>query len=122
MRKLIAILLILSVILTGCGEEQAEEQQSKVEITKNQDQLDTQRPVAEIAIERCIELCLRQDGNLDQGPCLSNEIVEDWVCDVAHAPRLTLDNQPENQCFAYREGKAQHFVEIDPDCNFIRFN
>ena len=56
---------------------------------------------------------------MTNGPCLSNEIVEDWVCDVAHSPRQAVDDLPENQCPAYGD-KASHFVEVDPDCNFIR--
>ena len=126
--RLIPILIILSVILAGCEAEvepaqepqpevePIQEEQAEVEITPIQE-----RPIEEIAIEKCIELCLSQKDNLDQGPCLSNEIVEDWVCDVAHSPRLSLDNQPENQCSAYKEKKAHHFVEVDPECGFIKF-
>jgi hypothetical protein len=81
----------------------------------------------EIARITCIEECknrLDLEIDLSEGPCLSdgdvNWMIEDWVCDVAHSPREDVDNQPENQCRAYREGKAHHFVEVDPDCNFIR--
>jgi hypothetical protein len=31
-----------------------------------------------------------------------------------------VDDEPENQCEAYREGEAGHFVELDPEGNFIR--
>lgn len=58
--------------------------------------------------------------NLNNGPCLSNEIYADWVCDVAHDPREQIDNIPENQCPVFREGKAHHFVEVDENCDFIR--
>jgi hypothetical protein len=74
------------------------------------------------AKQMCEDLCkaaLNQGYNLSAGPCLSNEIVDDWVCDVAHSPRQDIDNLPENQCPAY--GKtARHFVEVDPECRFIR--
>ncbi len=74
------------------------------------------------ARQMCEEMCraaLNQGQNLSAGPCLSNEITADWVCDVAHSPREPIDNMPENQCPAY--GKtARHFVEVDPNCKFIR--
>ena len=42
------------------------------------------------------------------------------VCDVAHSPREAVDDLPENQCADFREGRAHHFVEVTPDCRFIR--
>jgi hypothetical protein len=71
----------------------------------------------------CVLLCkleLQKGADLNSGPCLSNDVIEDgeWVCDVAHDPRLPVDNQPENQCPAYGPGK--HFVEVDEQCNVIR--
>ncbi len=58
--------------------------------------------------------------DMSNGPCLSNEVIPDWVADVVHWPRQAIDNDPANQCPAYREGKARHFVELDPEGNFIR--
>ncbi|MEM5811193.1 MAG: hypothetical protein QXG91_00380 [Candidatus Aenigmatarchaeota archaeon] len=80
---------------------------------------------AEKAKEICIKKCqdaLSSGQNLANGPCLLNPIEElpDWVCDVAHHPRENIDNLPENQCSAFREGKAKHFVEVSPTCEFIR--
>jgi hypothetical protein len=54
------------------------------------------------------------------GPCLADEIIDDWAADVAHDPRQDIDNQPENQCRSYRDGDTHHFVELDPDGNLIR--
>ncbi len=72
----------------------------------------------------CIDLCktARADGvNLSRGPCLANPIKNtDWVCDVAHNPREMVDNMPENQCSAFRDGTAHHFVEVDESCKIIR--
>lgn len=73
----------------------------------------------------CINACksaLNAGQNLENGPCLLNPITEtpDWVCDVAHSPRQAIDNLQENQCQAFREGKAHHFVEVDTSCNLIR--
>ena len=79
----------------------------------------------EIAKEECIKLCkaaLEKGLDLSNGPCLGNPIekLPNWVCDVAHLPRKDVDNKPENQCSVYREGKANHFVEVDEKCNVIR--
>jgi hypothetical protein len=54
-----------------------------------------------------------------RGPCLG-VIMEGWVADVAHEPRQDVDDEPENQCEAYRSGAADHFVELDPAGNLIR--
>jgi hypothetical protein len=43
-----------------------------------------------------------------------------WVVDVAHDPRQAVDDDPANQCEAYREGEADHFVELDPQGRLIR--
>lgn len=73
----------------------------------------------------CVFLCqaaLNEGRNLDNGPCLSSGTawdIEDWVCDVAHDPRLSVDNRPENQCPEFGVS-ASHFVEVDPECGFIR--
>lgn len=86
------------------------------------------KQAAPVAVKECQHLCYyakAQDINLAPGPCLSDLFesqwnVPDWVCDVAHSPRQPVDNLPQNQCTAYREGKAHHFVEVDENCNVIR--
>lgn len=57
--------------------------------------------------------------DFSRGPCLG-VIKPGWVADVAHDPRQGVDDEPENQCAAYRSGEADHFVELDPAGNFIR--
>jgi hypothetical protein len=82
-----------------------------------------EKEAAPTAITKCINLCkeMKAKGvDLSNGPCLSNNIAPGWVCDVAHNPRLPVDDKPENQCSAFREGKATHFVEVDENCNVIR--
>jgi len=77
-------------------------------------------------ISDCISLCEKYSSQIDlsTGPCLSDDNPEwthkDWVCDVAHFPRLPVDNLPENQCKEYREGKESHFVEVNEQCEYIR--
>jgi hypothetical protein len=57
--------------------------------------------------------------DMRRGPCLG-VIAPGWVADVAHDPRQPVDDEPENQCEAYRSGEADHFVELDPEGNYIR--
>ena len=77
---------------------------------------------AETAKAACIDLCgqaLNAAQDLSSGPCLSNEVIAGWVCDVAHTPRTSADDNSTNQCSAYGS-TSQHFVEVDENCNFIR--
>ena len=100
MKAILIIILFVVLFIYGCK-------------TENSDR----------ATESCIAECksrLAVGEDFSKGPCLSNEIIEDWVCDVAHSPRQDIDNNPENQCSAYREGKAKHFVEVDENCNLIK--
>lgn len=97
----LALLSVLIIISTsGCVEEEKNQQEK--------------------AIYSCIEMCKNFNKDLSKGPCLSENITLDWVCDAAHNPREDIDNNPENQCSAYREGKAHHFVEVDTKCNLIK--
>jgi hypothetical protein len=54
------------------------------------------------------------------GPCLAEEIINDWAADVAHSPRQPVDDLPENQCQSFRNGKVGHFVELDTEGKFLR--
>src|SRR6056297_3574631 len=45
--------------------------------------------------------------DMSTGPCLTNQLVKNWVVDVAHEPRLSLDDLPKNQCDFFRQGKAE---------------
>jgi hypothetical protein len=58
--------------------------------------------------------------NFSSGPCLSNSIIPGWVADISHNPRQEIDNDPKNQCSAYRDGTAKHFVELDSAGNLIQ--
>ncbi len=58
--------------------------------------------------------------DLSSGPCLTNDLIFGWVVDIVHSPRQDLDNLPENQCPAYLEGRAKHFVELDQSGNVVR--
>jgi hypothetical protein len=60
--------------------------------------------------------------DLSAGPCISESLPElpDWVADVAHDPRESIDDEPANQCQRYRSDQAHHFVELTPDGQLIR--
>jgi hypothetical protein len=60
---------------------------------------------------------------LARGPCIGNKLPNlgpDWVVDIAHDPRRPIDEEPRNQCPKSRDGRAQHFVELDPSGKVIR--
>src|SRR3989338_4624598 len=42
--------------------------------------------------------------DFSNGPCLTNDLLPDWVVDTVHNPRSNIDDLPENQCQAFREG------------------
>jgi len=81
----------------------------------------------EQAQRACIEECqarLSKSEDLSAGPCLSDSlpsgvIAPRTVCDVAHSPRAAVDDERANQCNAFHDGRADHFVEVDPSCAFI---
>lgn len=105
---LFSVALVAVLFLSGCVG-QTEQPQS----------------VKDVATSGCKALCeaaLSRGEDLSNGPCLSNGLqnAEGWVCDVAHSPRQAVDNDPTNQCSAYRTGTAMHFVEVDTSCNLIR--
>jgi len=58
--------------------------------------------------------------DFSSGPCLSDALMSNWVVDIAHSPRLAIDDKTENQCPSYVGGRSQHFVELDLEGNLIR--
>lgn len=106
--KTLMLILILLVLVSGCTQ------------SSNQSSTDTQS-----IILSCVELCksVKPTKDLSNGPCLSDNLLQSHVvCDVVHSPRQAVDDLPENQCQEYREGRANQFIEVDTDCNFIRAN
>lgn len=115
MRNLLIVFAIISVILvSGCTTTTQTDTVSTTQATDPQ--------------ARCVELCRGQIAagiDMSMGPCLSEtpELsweIEDWVCDVAHLPRKDIDDNSINQCQEYRKEEAAHFVEVTPNCEFIR--
>jgi hypothetical protein len=94
------VALLTATLLAGCGGAKADEETIRL-------------------AEQAYADAKARGVDMARGPCLG-VIKPDWVADVAHDPREDVDDRPENQCRAYREGDADHFVELDPDGNFIR--
>jgi hypothetical protein len=101
MRRLAACLAV-ATLGAGCFHGGAEADKETIELAK-----------------RAYARAKASGVDLSRGPCLG-VIKPGWVADVAHDPRQDVDDDPANQCAAYREGEADHFVELDPDGNFIR--
>ena len=75
------------------------------------------------AVDAAMQVYVQQKAagvDFSNGPCIAEEAIDDWSVDIAHNPRQDIDNQPENQCRYYRDGKTHHFVELDPDGKLIR--
>ena len=62
----------------------------------------------------------KEKMDMSKGPCLTNDLVPGWVVDIVHVPREAVDDLPTNQCQAYLEGRAYHFVELDSNGNLVR--
>jgi uncharacterized protein YceK len=110
--KKILVCLVALVLLCGCASEKS-----------SQDSKPRSPGTSEEAVKYCIDTCSEEKGSgvdLSNGPCLHEQIAADWVCDVAHNPRIEIDNRPENQCQSFSSGLAHHFVEVDDECNLIR--
>lgn len=58
--------------------------------------------------------------DMSKGQCLTNDLMPGWVVDIVYSPREKEDDLPENQCQAYLEGRAEHFVELDSNGNLVR--
>lgn len=107
------ILLLAVALISGCTQTPSGEEGTNT--------------ISDLARAECIQLCqnaFNRGQDLSRGPCLSDDNpgwdINDWACDVAHSPRQEMDNDPANQCREYREGRAGHFVELDPECNPIK--
>lgn len=123
MKTILSLLLIFAVLLAAC----------KTSLTSDLNPQTTGQAAQTVlppearnhVVGRCLTLCqdaLAAGKNLAKGPCLSDgmSFEPDWVCDVAHYPRQPIDDQPENQCADFRSGTANHFVEVDENCNLIK--
>lgn len=120
MRKFILAAIVFAIFaiafVSGCiPEEIAKEDEAKgIE----------QIPTKQALVDECEAACraaVAEGQDLSNGPCLLDPMSDsDWVCDIAHDPRENVDNLRENQCNAWHNKTASHFIEFTPDCNFIK--
>lgn len=127
MKKIIIILISIAVLLAACRTTPngADTDTNTNDITAQTVLPPLPSEARSHVIGKCITLCqeaLAAGKNLASGPCISDgtPFVDDWECDVAHYPRQPIDNQPENQCADFRSGTANHFVEVNENCNLIK--
>lgn len=115
MKKFLPILFFFTLTLTACTRTQSSTplQDSPPEATTEAD-----------IFKNALNLYLQkkaQDVDFSNGPCLG-KIAPDWVLDIAHSPRQTIDDKTQNQCADFKEGRVHHFIELDPDGKLIRSN
>ena len=120
--KKILVILTVSLMLGGCGVNLSQYNNVK-SIPPDLSKKTEEELIKEKAISLAKEEYDRQKNekvDFSKGPCLTNNLMDDWVADIAHTPREIIDNNSENQCKAYRNGEAHHFVELDPQGVLIR--
>lgn len=89
---------------------------------KNQTDNNSDREVAITRAQEIFKDFKTSNMDLSNGPCIAEDLIPDWVADLAHNPRQAVDNLFVNQCQSYLAGGAHHFVELDLEGNFIRAN
>jgi hypothetical protein len=82
--------------------------------------MENDRDLAIVMAQQLFRTKKAQGVDMSNGPCLAEEIIPGWAVDVAHSPRIDIDNLPENQCRSWLERRVQHFVELDLEGNVIR--
>lgn len=121
--KTFGILVFCVLLFSGCQLIQPVQQTSDYLIGKVQ--IEQKKQVDKtLATVKCQEFCQNKitidDQDINIGPCLDEEIIPDWSCDVSHSLRQPIDDDPRNQCANFRTGVTQHLVEVDGNCNLIK--
>jgi hypothetical protein len=106
--RFVAMAVVLAAFIAGCGGGSGASQSEKDQATA--------------AAKQAYKQASASGPDLSAGPCISEGLpgLSDWVADIAHDPRQSVDDQPANQCQSYRSGQAHHFVELTPDGQLIR--
>lgn len=110
-RLLCALLVLVAVVALAAGCDRDSDETSNDERQR--------------AIDAAMEIYASEAAggtDFSSGPCIADELedVPGWSVDIAHDPREEIDNQAENQCQAYRDGRTEHFVELTPEGELIR--
>jgi hypothetical protein len=98
-----ALVAVLALLAPACGGGPSE----------------SEKEAAVAAAQDAYQEAIDQGVDMSNGPCLG-VIMDNWVADVAHEPREEIDDDPANQCEAYRKGEADHYVELDLNGDVIR--
>lgn len=122
MKKLVPIsVIVLAILLTSIV---AVKSKSPKQTTTSQPQSTqaAQPKTNDDILKNALNLYAQKKAegiDFTNGPCLGT-VAPDWVLDIAHNPRLPVDDKVENQCTDFREGRAHHFIELDPDGKLIK--
>lgn len=118
----IFLILIITLTLGGCAVEKTK---PTLDLSKLNWGLE-----AQIALQEANDVYQKAKAagqDLTNGPCLSNALHGNadypetmWVLDIAHYPREEVDDLPANQCSAFRNGKAENFIEFTPEGQLIK--
>jgi len=118
------VIILAVFILSGCGQANDQAVSNTTDALTGLDKVEVKQAAGQdLAVARCQEMFRQKFAlgeDMSAGPCLSEEIVDDWACDVAHNPRQAIDDQAANQCQSYRDGRVSHFVELDQSGNLIK--
>lgn len=109
--RVILGLILLATLLNGCITDDDDDDSGEDE---------RERAIAAAMV--IYEEVAASGAELSNGPCIAEELedVPGWSVDIAHDPRQEIDNDPANQCQAFRNDQTTHFVELDVDGELIR--
>lgn len=57
--------------------------------------------------------------DLSAGPCVAEQIVTGWACDIVHSPPNPVDDIVDNQCVQYPT-LVPHIIQVTPLCRFVQ--
>ena len=117
---LLLIILVLSVRFFIGGNEDSWIKDGRGVWIKHGNPAETPSYVLEQQqlIDQAKQLFVNYTGNLSNGPCLG--AVGNYVVDIVHNPRQSVDNLPENQCEDYKSGNLKNFMELDENGEVVR--
>ncbi|MBI3341528.1 hypothetical protein HY024_00220 [Candidatus Curtissbacteria bacterium] len=117
-RLFVPVIICLSFLLAGCS---AKTNQSALPTNNFSKGAQIAKIPAEALKNALNSFTKAKEGGQDlkNGPCLG-KIADDWVLDIAHNPRLPVDDLDENQCPDLKQGSAHHFIEMDASGQIIQ--
>ena len=128
MQQYFSLAVILSLLLLGAScridkdiiKQEANQLLKHNPISSFYNKDDSSQTLAIKKSEELYQALKNSNFDFTKGPCISNEIIPDWVTDIVHDPRQAMDDFPEIQCSAFKEGRVHHFIELDINGKFIK--